>query len=141
MKPTSPAASRRSASGPASASACSAPAALGEEGRAHAGDPERELGDAAPLAEVDPFPAGIEGGLRPLVLPAGDREVVVQDGGGAALALLECERERPAHVLEPLPFAQGGAGPAADAERARRLGQAELGGERERPLGGRDRLR
>ena len=33
-----------------------------------------------------------------------------------------------------------GAGSAADAERARGLGQAELGGEGERPPGGRDRL-
>ena len=65
----------------------------------------------------------------------------MQDGRGAALTLLERERERPAHVLESLPVAQGGAGRAADAERARRLGQAELGGERERLLGGRDRLR
>ena len=53
---------------------------------------------------------------------------------------VERERERPAHVLESLPVPEGGAGRAADAERARRLGQAELGGEGERPLGGRDRL-
>ena len=30
-------------------------AAVGEEGQAHGGDHERELGDAAPLAEVDPL--------------------------------------------------------------------------------------
>ena len=40
----------------------------------------------------------------------GDREVVVQDGRVAALTLLERERERPAHVLEPLPLPQVGAG-------------------------------
>ena len=65
----------------------------------------------------------------------------MEDGGGASLALLERERERAAHVLEPLPFPQVAAGYAAHAERVRRLGQAELGGEGERLLGGRDRLR
>ncbi len=36
----------------------------------------------------------------------GDREVVVQDGRGSALPLFDRERERPAHVLEPLPRPQ-----------------------------------
>src|SRR5580765_445474 len=114
--------------------------ALGEEDRAHAGDPQRELGDSAPLAEVDPLPASIEGGLRPVVLPADEREVVVHDRRGAALTLRECKRERPALVLESLPVAEGGPGGAAGAESLRRLGQAELGGEGERLVGGRDRL-
>ena len=52
-------------------------------------DSKRVRGDATPLAEVAPLSAGGDGGLRPLVLPAGHREVVVQDGGFAALALLE----------------------------------------------------
>ena len=54
----------------------------------------------------------------------------MQYGRSTALTLLDRERERPAHVLEPLPLAQGGAGAAAEAESARRLGQTELGGER-----------
>ena len=70
-----------------------------------------------------------------------EREVVVQDGGGAALTLRERERERPAHVLEPLPLPQRGAGRTPGAERAGRLGQPELRGQLERPLGGCDRLR
>ena len=117
MKSTSPAASQALRQRPGLGQRLLGPAELGEEGRAHAGDRERELGDPAPLAEVDPLPAGVERRLRPLVLPDGDREVVVQDGRGAALALLERERERPAHVLEPLPLAQVGAGRAAEAER------------------------
>ena len=35
----------------------------------------------------------------------------MEDGGGPALALLEGERERAAHVLEPVLLAQVGAGP------------------------------
>ena len=116
-------------------------AAVGEEGHTPGRHGARDLGDAASLAEVDPLTAGVERRLRPFVLPARERKVVVQDGGGPALALLERERERAAHVLEPLSFPQDGAGCAAEAERARRLGQAELGGERERSLGSRDRLR
>jgi hypothetical protein len=54
------------------------------------------------------------------------------EGGDAALALLDGERERAAHVLEALLLAEVGAGCAAVAERARRLGQAELIGERNR---------
>ena len=71
------------------------PAELCEEGGAHAGDPERQLGNAAALAEVDSLPAGIQCGLGPLGLPAVEREVVVQDGRAAALTPFERERQRP----------------------------------------------
>ena len=116
------------------------PAELCEERGAHAGDPERELGDAATPAEVDSLPAGIQCRSRPLVLPGVEREVVVQDGRGAALTPFERERQRPAHVLESLRVPQRGAGRAAHAERLGRLGQPELCGQLERLLGGRNRL-
>ena len=58
----------------------------------------------------------------------------MDDGGLAAEALLERERERLAHVLEALPFAQARAGATAVTERACRLGQTELGGEPQRSL-------
>ena len=48
-------------------------------------------------------------------------EVVVEGGGGAALALLDRQRERVPHLLEPLPLTQLAAGKAAGAERRRRL--------------------
>jgi hypothetical protein len=115
-------------------------AELGEEVKALADESERELGDAAPLAEVDPFSAGGERGLRPLVQPPDDREIVAPDASFAALALLERELECAAHVLDSLPLAQAGAGEAADAECPCRLRKGELGRERKRPLGGRDRL-
>ena len=79
--------------------------------------------------------------MRPVVLPADDREVVVRDRRGAALTLRECKRKGPALVLESLPVTEGGPGRAADSESVRRLGHAELGGEGERSLGGHDRLR
>ena len=118
---TSSAACRRSASVAASASACSGRAELGQEGRAHGGDHERVLGDTAPLTKVDPLPAGDEGGVRPLVLPADDGEVVVLDGGCSAVPLLDCERERLAHMPEPFALAQVAAGcaPVAGAGRLR----------------------
>ena len=79
---------------------------------------ERELGDAAPLAEGDAFPEGVECGLRPLVAASDDAgEVVVDDGGFAAQALLERELERPAHILEAFGFPQLAAGEAAEVER------------------------
>ena len=55
------------------------------------------------------------------------------DRGLAAPALLDGERKRPAHVLEALPFALVRAGTTEVAERPRRLGQSELGGERAAP--------
>ena len=103
--------------------------------------PQREFGDAAPLAEVDPLPAGLERGLWPLVLPAGEREVVVLMAAARPWPCSSASCERPPQVIEPLALAQVGAGDAARAERPSRLGQAELSGERERPLGGGDRLR
>ena len=76
-----------------------------------------------------------------LVLPAGEREIVVLHGGGEALALIERELERPPQVIKPLALAQVGASDASRAERPSRLGQVELGGERERPLGRGNRIR
>src|SRR4029078_7481136 len=93
------------------------------------------------LAEVDPLPAGIESDLRPVVLPADERNVVVHDRGGAGLTLRACERERATLVLEALPVPQVGTSRATDAESVRRLGQAEGGAARERFLRSRDRLR
>ena len=101
----------------------------------------RRLGDAAPARELDPLPEDIETGLWPVVRPGDEREVVVQDGGGPSLPVLESERERAPHLLHPLPLPQGGAGGAAVTERARGHGLPELGGERERPVAGGDRLR
>ena len=141
MKLMSPAALQPVRERLGSSSACSRRAELGEEGTLMAAI--ASANSAMPRRSQKSIPSrqGGEGGLRPLVAASGDGEVVVQDGGLAALALLERELERAAHVLESLPLAQVAAGEAAEAERARRLGQAELGGERERPLGGRDRLR
>ena len=130
----------RSASGPASASACSVCPSSARRLGLPARHLQRDLGDAAPLAEGDRLLVGVERGLRPLVGPDDPGEVAVDDGGLASLALLERELERPAHVLDPARVAQLAAGDAAPVERERRLGQAELRGERERPLGGRDRL-
>ena len=48
--------------------------------------------------------------------------------------------ERPAHVVEAVRFAQAETGEAAPVKRECRLGQAELRGERECPLGRHDRL-
>ena len=106
MKTTSLAASKRSASGPASASACSVwPSSarkvvrLAAIPRASSAMPRRSL-KSIPSRQAASAACG------PSYCQAGDREVVVQDGGGAALALLERERERAAHVLEALPLAQ-----------------------------------
>jgi hypothetical protein len=49
--------------------------------------------------------------------------------------------ERAAHLLDPLPLTQGGAGGAAETERAFGFGQAEPGSKREGPVGGDDCLR
>ena len=64
------------------------------------------------------------------------------DGRGlAAPALLDGERKRPAHVLEAAsPFALVRAGTTEVAERPRRLGQSELGGEPQSSLRGSDRV-
>ncbi len=62
-------------------------------------------------------------------------------GGLASQALLESELEGTAHVFEPVCIPELGAGEPAPLERECRLGQAELFGEHDRPLGGRDRLR
>src|SRR5262245_66180331 len=73
---------------------------LGEEPRAGCGDATSELDDAASLAELAPFPGHSKRCLRPLMQPGVFREVVVDDGGGAALALPDRHPERPAHIVE-----------------------------------------
>ena len=102
---------------------------------------QRHLGDAPPLAEGDPLGCGVECALRAMVGPDDAGEKGVDETGVAAQTLFERELERPPHVLDPGRLPQLAAGEAAPAERECRLGQAELRGERERPLGGRDRFR
>ena len=101
---------------------------------------QRALSGAAPLAEGEVFRQGVECGLWPLIGQHDAGEVVVDDGGLAAQALLEREVERPTHVVEAVRFAQVETAEAAPVKRECRLGQAELRGERERPLGRHDRL-
>ena len=101
----------------------------------------RHLGDAPPFAKVDPFGGGVECVLRAMVGPGDAGEKAVDDAGLASQTLFERELERPPHVLHPAGMPQLAAGEAAPAERECRLGQADLRGERERPLGSRDRFR
>src|SRR6516225_11770089 len=112
-------------------------AEFGEEGRAHAGDVEGVLDDPPALTEVDPVPAGSERVLWAVVLPADEGEVVVQHAGFEASALLDCELERLAHVLDSLPLSQAAAGYAAVAECPRRCREPKPGGEIERLVGDR----
>ena len=102
---------------------------------------ERELGEAAPLAERNAFPQGDERGLLwPLVRPDEAGEVVLDHSGFAAQALLERELERPAYVLDAVCVRQRAAGEATEVERECRLGESEVGGKRECPVGSRDCL-
>ena len=114
---------------------------LRQEAQAGGAHLQRELGDAAPLTELDRFAADGECGRWPSIEPTGGGEIPVDDGGLASQALLERELERTAHVRDPVRIPQGGAGEAAPVESECRLGQAELLGQRASPLGCRDRLR
>ena len=116
-------------------------AKLGKKARSHGGDGEHDLGDAPSLAELDPLSCGLARREWPLVRPAGDRHVDVEDAGHTTLTLLERELKCTAHVVDPLTLPQVTAGCATKAERTRRLGQAELGGERKCLLGGCERFR
>jgi hypothetical protein len=62
--------------------------------------------------------------------------VVLQEGGVLARALLEEQGKRPLHLDQSVRMAKVGAGDAAVAERARRLGQAERLGKVVRAVGG-----
>ena len=110
MESTSPAASRRSATGTASASACSARPSSARKVVLMAAMPSANSVMPRRSQKSIPSRQAARAACGPSYCQRGDREVVVQDGRGAALALLECERERPAHVLESLPLAEGGAG-------------------------------
>ena len=72
------------------------------------------LGEAALLAEGDPLLEVGERAGRPLERVAGDGEVVLQDGGVPARALLDEQGERPLHLGEAIRVAEEGAGEAAD---------------------------
>ena len=103
---------------------------------------ERELGDAAPLAEVDPVPATrSRAACGPSYCQLTMREVVragrPRCGPGPARARARAPGACP---RAPCRSPREQRATPRVAERARRLGQAELRGERERPLGGRDRL-
>ena len=68
-------------------------------------------------------------------------EIPIDDGGLASQPLLERELERPSHVLETVRVARvGTAGDAAPVKRECRFGEIELRGERQRPVGFRDRF-
>ena len=62
--------------------------------------------EPAPLAEGDRLLEGGERASRPLEWVAGDREVVLQDGGFSACALLDEQGERPLHLGEPVRVTQ-----------------------------------
>jgi hypothetical protein len=102
---TEPAASARSASGSASAGAIFGATELGKEGRLYGGDPECELSDPAPPAELDPLMAALEPRLRPLVLPDREGERCCGErrhrGHGG---LVDCVLERLAQIVHDLPL-------------------------------------
>ena len=128
-----------SASGPASASACSVCPSSARRIRLAAR--MCSVTSVIPRRSQNAIPSRRRR-VRPAApgTPDDPGEVAVDDGGLAPLALLQREPERPAHVFDPVRVPQPAAGEAAPVERECRLGEAELGGERERPLGGRDRL-
>ena len=64
----------------------------------------------------------------------------MQDRGGTAFPVLEREGACPPYLSDSLLGPEVCARKRAVAKRARGLGQAQLSGKRERPLGGRDRL-
>ena len=115
-------------------------AELGQEGCLAAGHHLRPHTDPASPAELDPLAIEVEGRLRAFIKPRLEGEVVIEEADGSAFSLLDREPARLPHLLDPVLLTEVATGKAAEAERIRRLAQAELRREGESLVGGRDRL-
>jgi hypothetical protein len=71
---------------------------------------------------------------------ARDGKVVLKNGGLLACALFDEDRDSLLHLLEPAGISVVGTGEPAPAKRARRYGEPETLGQRQRPVCSRDRL-